>query len=618
MTASQRLADHLNLIARLLELLGEDPFRVRANQRAARAFEALPALPPLTPPPHAATRAALLEIDGVGPKIADKAIEFLTTGTTAELDDLRAKVPPGLLPLLDIPGLGPKTVAMLWQQAGVTDLPALNRIIADGSILNLPRMGQKAVDKLKASIQMREQAASRLELGRALPLAESIVNAVRAFPGVVQAAFAGSLRRGKETVGDLDILAAVDAPDAPAVADAFCTLPAVRHVLTKGPAKASVRIAVTTPDDGDAQASDQPDAQPGNSAPRADPAASESTFQCDLRLIEPARWGAALMYFTGSKEHNVRMRQRALDRGLTLNEYGLFPEDKADPTPPQSRGVAPVAARTEADVFAALALPEIPPELREDQGELDLAAPPKLIRAEHIKAELHAHTTASDGSLSIQQLAAAALARGFHTLAITDHSQSSAIANGLKPARLREHIRAIHAAREQFPALRLLAGSEVDILADGSLDYDDDLLAQLDSVVASPHAALSQDSAAATARLVKAVSHPAVRILGHPSGRLIARRRGLEPDWDAVFCAAKDHDVALEINAHWLRLDLHDSLIRHALRLGCLIAVNCDVHQPADFDNLRFGILTARRGGLTPDRCINTWPADRLADWLAR
>jgi DNA polymerase (family 10) len=604
------IAAALEQLAHLLELLGEDAFRVSAHARAARAVEGsaedLAALARLQPATKA--RAALTAIDGIGPKLADKIIELVTTGRLADLDDAASKVPAGLLPLLQLQGLGPKTVRMFWQDAGVTDLAGLQRIIADGRILSLPRMGAKAVEKLKAAIAIADQAGTRLALGRASVVAERVMTNLRSVPGVQRLEAAGSLRRGRDTVGDIDIL--VQTTDPAAAIDAFVTQSEVRQVLAKGERKASARVLI--------KASSRWEADDTAPAPAAQPAASDGpTVQVDLRVIDRAAFGAALAYFTGSKEHNVQMRQRAIARGLTLNEYGLFPET-ADGTAPHTAGLTPVASASEQDIYAALGLPYVPPELREGQSELTLTATPRLVELPDIRAELHAHTTASDGVLSIIQLATEAQRRGMHTLAITDHSQSSALAGGLKPSALRAHIRAIRAAQKELPGITLLAGSEVDILADGTLDYDDDLLAELDIVVASPHAALTQDSPAATARLIKAVSHPLVHILGHPTGRLVLKRRGLEPDMAEVIAAAKAHDTALEINAHWMRLDLRDTHIRAAVHAGCHIAINCDVHHPDDYDNLRFGITTARRGGLSPAQCLNTWDAPALHAWLKR
>lgn len=611
------IAGAIDHLAKLLELLGEDSFRVNAHAKAARAIDNTTAdLAAIARLPDA--RKQLIAMDGIGPKIADKIVELATTGVMKDAQDAQAKVPAGLVPLLQLQGLGPKTVRMLWQEAGVTDLASLKRIVDDGSILTLPRMGQKAVDKLKIAISIAGEAGQRLALGRATVVAERVIAylkdcASKSLHPITRIEAAGSLRRGRDTVGDLDIL--VESADPAAVSKAFTTMPGVTQVLVAGESRASVRVAVKVPSRWEEATGDA--AGEKAKSEKNEPPPSGASIQVDLRVIPAHQWGAALAYFTGSKEHNVLLRQRALDRGLTLNEYGLYPND-AEPTPPHTRGIKAVASRTEEEIHTALGLPYIPPEIREGRGEQHLTATPRLIEIGDIKAELHAHTTASDGVMSIIQLATEAKRRGFHTITVTDHSQSSALAGGLKPKALREHIKAIHAAREHVPGITILAGSEVDILSDGALDYDDELLAELDVVVASPHAALSQDSVAATERLIRAVSHPMVHILGHPTGRLILKRRGLEPDMAAVIAAAKAHDTALEINAHWMRLDLRDLHARQALEAGCLLAIDCDVHHPDDFDNLRFGITTARRAWCEPKSCINTWSAKDLHAWLKR
>ncbi len=625
MSVNAALAERFSLISKLMDVLGQDTFKVLAHAKAARIIGDLTQdLEPTAKLPAPEAKKKLTELEGVGPKIADKIIEFVTTGKIHELEELRAKVPHGLVPLMEIPGLGPKTVAVLWHQGKVEDLAGLKRIIADGTILNLPRMGEKAVAKIKESIALAEQGAQRLHLGLAIPIAERIVEQLKKVKGVKHVAYAGSARRGKETVGDLDILAT--ATNAEAVSEAFRAMPEVRQVIAAGETKSSVRISIN-PEMGRWTM----EGQHGHEK-------VEPTIQVDLRVLDDSCWGAALMYFTGSKEHNVRLRERALKMGLTLNEYGLFPED-GEKEPPQKRGVKPVAGKTEEDVYHKLGLEWIPPEMREDRGELEAFARPVRthgktsrgggeqgsrgedgpvapIELSDIKAELHAHTTASDGRMEIEELALEAKKRGFHTIAVTDHSKSSVIANGLSPQRLREHIADIHAARQVVKGITILAGSEVDILADGSLDYDDDLLAELDVVVASPHTALSQDPATATKRLLKAIRHPMVHILGHPTGRLINRRAGLSPDMGELIAAAKEHNVALEINAHWMRLDLRDTHVRAAVEAGALIAINCDDHEREDFDNLRYGVETARRGWLTAAQCINTWPAAKLHKWL--
>lgn len=600
MSANERLSQHFEAIANLMLLLGEDGFRVNAHTRAARV------LGDLSVDASTLDRKALLEIEGIGPKIADKIIEFTSSGTTAEFAALNAKVPPGLLPLLAVPGLGPKTLRTLWIEGNVTDEATLRASIADGSILKLPRMGAKSVEKLRQSLDFARTVHSRIRLGQAMPIAERIVGVMKAHPGVVRAAFAGSARRGRDTVGDLDILVSTtdddfkNAPLVAAISASFRGMPAARHVLASGDTRSSIQYALN--DDN----------------PRWGASESENqgpVIQVDLRIVPESSFGAALAYFTGSKDHNVHMRELALSMGMTLNEYGLYPDDKHE-EPPHKRGLTPVAGATEESIFAALKLPYIPPEIREDHAEFKLGSTPALITTADIKAELHAHTTASDGRMSIVELARAAKARGFHTITVTDHSRSSAQANGLSIERLLEHIAAIHAARASVPDITILTGSEVDILADGSLDYPDEILAKLDVVVASPHTALSQEPAVATQRLLQAIAHPLVHILGHPTGRLINRRPGLEPDMAALIAAAKQHNTALEINAHWMRLDLRDVHARAAVEAGALLAIDCDVHEIEDYDNLKYGVLTARRAGAMPANVINTWPADKLHAWL--
>lgn len=600
MSTNQAVADSLAEIAKLMELLGENKFKVIAHDKAARIVESystdMAALVGRKGEEKEAHK-RLVEIDGIGPRIADKIIEFVHHGRMTELDELRAQVPKGLLPLMRIPGLGPRTLQTLWKEGGVTDLASLKKCIDSGVAATLPRMGEKSVAKIKESLSLAEQADIRLPLGLAMPIAEDMVEALRKVKGVRRVAFAGSLRRGKDTIGDIDIL--VCTSDPAAAQEAFRDQPGVVQVLSSGETRASVRVAVGR--DG------------GRWGTLKDDMAGPS-IQVDLKIIPEESWGAALYYFTGSKDHNVAVRGLAQDRGWTLNDYGLYVDD-GKPAP-HTRGLKPIASRTEEDIFKAMGLPFIPPEIRENRGELKLRATPRLIELGDIKAELHAHTTASDGGMSIEELARNARNRGFHTIAVTDHSRSSAVANGLSAERLREHIKAVHAAARKIDGVTILAGSEVDILADGRLDYDDDLLAELDIVVASPHASLSQDAATATKRLIRAIENPHVRILGHPTGRLINRRAGLSPDMAEIIAAARQHNVALEINAHWLRLDLRDTHVHMAVEAGCLIAIDCDVHVPEDFDCLRYGVLTGRRGWLTADLCVNTWDERKLGRWL--
>ena len=599
MSVNKELAVRFQQISDMLELLGEDKFRVNAHARAARSIKDYPAdLAAL-----AGDRKALTAIDGIGAKTADKIIEFVQTGRIAEHEELEKKVPAGLLAILGIPGLGPKTVKLMWDQLGIVDVAGLKKAIDDASILTLPRMGQKTIDNIKESMAFMEEAGDRLWIGQAMPVAEGLVARLKKIQGVKEIAFAGSLRRGKETIGDIDILVAAD--DSEAVRSAFVSMPEVEKVLANGETRSSVRLRVGS------------DLSRWSSGDDETQASGGAVVQVDLRLVPRESWGAALLYFTGSKDHNVRLRERALKQKLTLNEYGLYPLDDRN-EPPQRRGVKAVAGKTEEEIYTKLKLSWVPPEIREDRGELEVRETPALIELGDIKAELHAHTTESDGALSLEELVAEAKKRGFHTIGVTDHSKSSIQANGLSVERVKEQIKRVHDYAKSVKGISVLVGSEVDILADGTLDYDDKLLAQLDIVVASPHTALKQDPKKATARLLKAIEHPLVHVLGHPTGRLINRRPGLEPAMDELIAAAVEHETALEINAHWMRLDLRDTHVRAAVEAGALIAIDCDVHTLADFDNLRYGVMTGRRGWLTADQCVNTWSRQKLAAWLKR
>lgn len=591
MSFNADLAARLETIARLLELTGANRFRVNAFAKAARVIEKE------TRDVSTLDTDELVAIDGVGKGVAEKVHELRDTGSIAELDELLEETPPGLLDVMEIQGLGPKTVRQLWKDLKVTDRDSLKKAIDDGSILELPRMGKKTVDNITKALEFASKSSTRLPLGVAWPIAERVKQHLANVEGIQRIEAAGSLRRGRDTIGDLDILVSADDPES--VREAFCTMDGVTDVVARGDTKCSVRMTIAA------------DTGRWNVAKDLD----GGTIGVDLRTVPVEVFGAALMYFTGSKDHNVRLRERAIKRGYTLNEYGLFEDDGE--ASPQSRGVEPVASADEQDVYAKLELPWIAPELREDAGELELDNPPSLIEVDDIKAELHAHTTASDGRMELDELVQGALDRGFHTITVTDHSRSSAQANGLSVDRLRDQRNDIEAARERFgKQIAIFCGSEVDILADGSLDYDDDVLAELDVVVASPHAALTQDGKTGTKRMLRAIEHPLVHVIGHPTGRLINRRPGLDLAMDEIIAAAKEHDVALEINSHWMRLDLRDSHVRACVDAGVKIAIDCDVHAPDDFDNLRFGIMTGRRGGLTAEGCINTWSKAKLAKWL--
>lgn len=575
---NRQIAGLFQQMADVMQILGETGFKVNAFARAARSIDDL-AEELATIGPDAKKLATL---DGIGKGMADRIAEMLTTGDLKEYHQLMSQVPEGLPALLEIPGLGPKTIALMWHEAGVDSIDTLKAKLDGDELTRIKGMGAKKIENIRKNLTFTEQAGGRVRIGQAMPLARWLVDRLRKVEGVIECDYAGSLRRGKETIGDVDILVAANEKDAAAISKAFVGFEPFNEVLVQGATKTSVRTSA-----------DVTGGQP---------------MQVDLRIVGPDSYGAALMYFTGSKEHNVSLRERAIKQGMKLSEWGLFKGDDV------------VASKSEAEVYKALGLPLIAPELREDRGEIKLAEKdelPELISLGDIKAELHSHTTASDGKWTIREIARAAIDRGFHTLAITDHSKSQAQANGLSDERLEQHIRDIReVAAELKGQLTLLAGSEVDILADGKLDYPNSLLKELDIVVASPHSALSQDGDKATKRLLKGMENRYVTILGHPTGRLINRREGLSPDIKQIIKAAVELNVALEINANSWRLDLRDTHARAALEAGAKLAINTDAHSATDLEQLRYGILTARRAGATAKDVINCMNADDLAKWL--
>lgn len=569
-----QLASLFGQMVDVMQILGVDRFRINAFVRAVRVLED-PAQDVAAIGPNVA---ALTKIEGIGKGMAGRIAEFMTTGRLREHETLMGQIPAGLLDLLDIQSLGPKTIAVLWKEAGVEGLDDLKAKLQGDELTSLSGLGKKKLENLRQSIAFAESTSGRVRIGQAMPLAQAFIEALQQHRQVKQVMYAGSLRRGQETIGDLDIIVAADPKDASGIADTFIGHGSVKQVLVKGATKISVRTT--------------------------------EHIQADLRIVAPEQFGAALMYFTGSKEHNISMRQRAIEHGMRLNEYGLHRDEQT------------IASETEQEVFEALGLTWIPAELREDRDELALAQDgklPALLQVSDVKAELHAHTTASDGRWSIKELAISAADRGFHTVAITDHSKSQAQANGLSDQRLDEHIRAILKVRDELGStINILAGSEVDILADGQLDYPNSLLGALDIVVASPHSSLAQDPEKATMRLLKAIDNPFVTILGHPTGRLISRRGGMSPDMIQVVAAAKDRGIALEINANSWRLDLRDTHARLAVEAGVKLAVNTDAHGPQHLDELIYGVMTARRAGATATDVINCMGKQDLANWLSK
>ncbi|MBI1389899.1 MAG: DNA polymerase/3'-5' exonuclease PolX [bacterium] len=559
-------------MANLLEIRGENQFKIRAYQNAARAIKF--AERPLR---ETWEHGELTGIKGVGKGIAEKIDELFQTGSVDEFHELKKDLPDGILDLLKVNGMGPKKVKLVYDELGVGSIAELKQAAEAGKLRGLPKMGARSEEKILKAIINLEQTTDRFTLGFAGGAANALLEVVRKVKGVSRAEIAGSLRRGRETVGDVDILAS--AADSEAVMRAFVSAEGVSETLAQGDTKSSVLV--------------------------------ERGLQADLRVVEASSFGAAFHYFTGSKEHNVLMRERAVKRKWKLNEYGLF-ETETDRL---------IAGETEEDIFDALGLAWIPPELREGRDEIDLAeggALPHLIDMSDLRAALHNHTTASDGHMTLAELVEQAEKRGFEIVAVTDHSGSLGVANGLTPDRLKKQIDEIHDFNESHDGARVLAGSEVDIRADGSMDFDDDLLSRLDLVIASVHASFEQPRDKMTARVLRAIENPHVDIIAHPTGRLIGKRPPIELDTDRIFAAAAKHGVAMEINSYDLRLDLNDRLIREAKAHGVRFTINCDTHSVSDFDHLPLGVKMARRGGLKARDVVNTLSPGELMKWLRR
>ncbi|MBL9212270.1 MAG: DNA polymerase/3'-5' exonuclease PolX [Opitutaceae bacterium] len=581
------IADVLTEIATLLELQGENPFKVRAYQTGARALEAI----------EEAELARLIAADelesvkGIGEALAQKIGELHRTGKLGFFEKLRASVEPGLVAMLEIPGLGPKKIRALHDRLGIATIAALTQACQDGRVAELEGFGAKTQEKILAGIRNREAYGRRHLWWDAWAIAAPIVQGLRALPQVQRAEAAGSLRRGLETVGDIDFIVA--ASDVAPVVDWFVALPGVKEVTAKGETKASVRF--------------------------------ESGLQADLRIVPGAQFAFALHHFTGSKDHNVQLRQRALAHGLSLSEWGLVPAEgegtaKEKVEKLKGRKAENVQVTSETELFAALGLHFIPPELREGMGEIEAAERgdlPRLVERPDLRGAFHNHTTESDGRNTLAEMTAAAEALGWEYLGIADHSKASFQANGLDEVRLRRQIAEIHAlnASKRFKT-HVFAGVECDILADGRLDLDDATLAQLDYVVVSVHNAFAQDEATMTARILRAIEHPAATMLGHATGRLLLRREGYHVDLGRVIDAAIEHGVIIELNASPWRLDLDWRHWRKAADRGLLCAINPDAHDTAGLQHVAAGVNIARKGGLTREQVLTAWPLARVQAWL--
>ena len=561
------MARLLNETADLMEIDGADSFRVRSYRRAAEAVEQTTADLVAV----AADTARLLEIPGIGKSMAANLQAIAATGTMPLREELLAKYGAGLLQLLKLPGMGPKTVALLWDAGKISSIDQLAEAIAQGRLKGLPRMGAKQIEKIQKGIDDYRRSTGRFRIDEVEDAAERISAYLLAFKGIERVAPAGSLRRGRETAGDLDLLAtgpACSPQQTSGAVDYIAAFPGIHDIIAKGENKVSFHLA--------------------------------SALQVDVRLLPSESYGAALQYFTGSKAHNVALRQRALKMGYTLSEWALAKlEDQSV-----------VAAATEEEIYAALGMDWMPPEMRENLGEIEAAIRhelPRLINAGDIKGDVHMHTTATDGRNTIAEMAQAALERGMQYVAITDHSKNLAMTNGLDEKRALEHIQRIREVDRQMEGrIRVFSGIEVDILADGSLDLDDEVLAQMDVVIASVHTRLEQSRDEMTERVIRAIENPNTRILGHPTGRLLLKREPSQMDIGAVLRRAAELGVAAEHNAAPERLDLSDRDLRLAKEMGCRIAINTDAHATRHVGEMKYGIRQLRRAWLGPGDVLNT------------
>ena len=576
-----QVAEVLTDIATLLELKGENPFKTRAYQNAARTIETLS-----EPLDKVVAEARLADIKGIGEALQQKITELVTTGRLQYYEDLKAATPPGLVAMLDIPGLGPKKIKALHDELGIDTVEKLEQACKDGKIAVLKGFGEKTQTNIIEGINRRRAYASRHLISEALPRAEPLLEALRSHPDVIRCSTAGSLRRHREVIGDIDLLASSKQPAA--VIEFFTSQPGILNVIAKGETKASVLL--------------------------------EGGIQSDLRVVSDAEYSSALLYFTGSKEHNIIMRQRAIDRGLRLNEYGLF-HSKVETRDPKLL----VKCRTEEEMFEKLGLHYIPPEMREDMGEIALAEKgplPRLIEWTDLKGSLHNHSTWSDGHQRPEEIAKAMSELGLAYWGITDHSKSSFQANGLDAARVRQQLKEIASINatlaKEGTDFRLLTGTEVDILKDGKLDFPNDLLAELDVVIASIHQSFNQTEAETTARLIGAAQNPYVHILGHLTGRLLLEREPYKVDHRAVINACAETGTWIELNAHPMRLDMDWRWWPYAKSKGVKCAINCDGHRLGDAAFLRLGAGIARKGWLTKEDVVNTLPLKALMKELGR
>jgi len=576
---NKAIANILFETADLLEIDGQDSFRIRSYRNAAQAIENHShQIKDIIVDPK-----EVLKISGIGKGMLNNLQELFSTGKLAVQTELLAKYHPSMLQLLKIQGLGPKTIALIWSAYKVCDVDGVETLAREGKIRILPRMGEKHEAKLLKAIEDYRRIGGRYLLDAAEIECEKLAAYIEKFPGIEKVTPAGSLRRGRDTVGDLDILVTGPACTTEAgrqeAIDYVAKYPPLMDVIARGDNKISFHL--------------------------------RTGIQVDVRLLPPESFGAAMQYFTGSKAHNVALRQRALKMGYTLNEYSLATLE----------GEKPVAGKTEEEIYGKLMLDYIPPELRENCGEIEAAenhSLPNLITQKDLQGDVHMHTVETDGRNTIEEMAEAAKERGYKYMAITDHSKNLAFANGLDDKRAVEHIARIRDAQKKIDGIKIFAGIEVDILAEGDLDLSDDVLAQMDIVIASVHSVFNLEPEKMTERLIKAIGNPNTSLIGHPTGRILLRRDSYGFDMHSVLTAAAKHKVAMELNAYPDRLDLCDAHLRQAKQHGVKIVINTDSHHTSHMDKIRFGVLQARRAWLTKDDVLNTLSSDRFAKAMKR
>ena len=578
------IAKVLSQMADLLEIQDANPFRVRAYRNAARLVDGY--AKPMRK--LVEEESDLTDLPGIGKEMARHIHELIETGGLAVLDELAEKIPRSLIDVVELPGVGPKKAKKLWKELGVETVDELEQRAEAGDVATLDGFGEKSQEKILTGIEQFRQHRSRFKLVEADLLVQPLLEYLLESSEIERLEVAGSYRRRVETVGDIDLLAI--ASDAEAVMDRFTSYREVNQIQMSGGTRGRVSL--------------------------------QSGLEVDLRILTEPSYGAALVYFTGSKEHNIKLRQRAIDRGLRLSEYGVFREDgdggdeseEKDPWAGEQ-----VAGQTEKEVYSTVELPWIAPELREDRGEVEAAARgelPVLVELSNMKGDLQMHSTWSDGKNSIEEMVTACAARGYEYMALTDHSKALAMTGGLDAKRIREQWKEIEEVQERHPEIQILRSQEVDILADGTLDQDDDVLEELDLVVVSVHSRFDLPAAEQTARVLAALRHPQVDILAHPTGRLINRRPPFELQLDEVLQCAKDNGVVVELNAHPERLDLKDTHLMLAREMGLKVAISTDAHRVRDLDLMHYGVEQARRAWLSKSDVVNTLPLDEFLRFL--